>query len=197
MDEYVSYLNKLNLANVIHSNKNTNCSWLPEHAVQLSLGEPGDKSVSTQAKLPCTSVGVMLNRDKRLILESDSPQTRDQTLTWIIESSLRFRQPRCMRGASGVVNIQKLQSWQELLPGLSGMWEGAERGRTHDGSGEVRVLAPHGKSELIPVWDFPSSIGRCTGSLGQSVGLHVYVRPWTCFAGSGPLLGIVLKCYFS
>lgn len=81
MDEYVSYLNKLNLANVIHSNKNTRCSWFPEYAVQLSPGEPGDKSVSTPAKLPCTSVGETLNRGKHLILESDSTQTRDRTLT--------------------------------------------------------------------------------------------------------------------
>lgn len=81
MDEYVSYLNKLNLVNVIHSNKNTRCSWFPQHAVQLSLGEPADKSVAAQAKLPCASVGVMPNRDKYLILESDFPQTRERTLT--------------------------------------------------------------------------------------------------------------------
>lgn len=72
MVEYVSDFNKLNLADAIHSNKNTLRSWFPEHVVQLSLEEPRDKSVSAQVELPCTSVGVMPTIDKRLILESDS-----------------------------------------------------------------------------------------------------------------------------
>lgn len=81
MDEYVSYLNKLKLTNVILPNKNIHCSWFPEHAVQLSPGEPGDKSFSTQANLPGTSVGVMPNRDNHLILESDFLKTTEPTLT--------------------------------------------------------------------------------------------------------------------
>lgn len=92
MGEYVSDLNKLNLADVIQPNKNTRCSWFPEHAVRFSLEEPGDKSVSARAKLPSMPVGLMPSRDSHLILESESLQTRKRTLTGIMESSLCFQQ---------------------------------------------------------------------------------------------------------
>lgn len=147
MDESVSYLNKLNLANVIHSNKNTRCSWFPEHAVQLSGGTQGQIHLYTN-KTPlhvCWSTtkqrevfdpGVWFPTDQRA--NSDLNNGKQP---W-----LHARRLWCGKDV-------KLQHWQELLPGLSGMQEGEECCHTHNSYGGV--LAPCGKTKWIPVRDTP------------------------------------------
>lgn len=194
MDEYVSYLNKLNLANVIHSNKNARCSWFPEHAVQLSQGEPGDKSVSTQTKLPCTSVGATPNREKCLIVESDSPQTRERTLTWIMEGSLGSQQPGCTQGASGVVKRENSSTDRSCCLACLVCKRGASAATLRTVQEKFDSWLLVGKPNEFLSGTLPVSSRRHTRSPSQSVGLLVCIHPWTRFAGSELLLSAVLKC---